>query len=106
MIRSFDLASSPEVLNHFLDDLHFELQSLKVSCSDLGLTTLIVEYQRADEVIPRQKRRVERHLLFYGTNPELNATLGDETTELIKMQDFFTAQGIVVVIDYQIKERS
>jgi hypothetical protein len=104
MIRSFDLAMNQEALNHLLDNPTVQLQEIKVMCSDTGYTTATLQYRLGEAPFPKRKRRVERYLMFYGINLELNTLLESKRTRLVKLYDFQSEQGTIVVVDYQIKE--
>jgi hypothetical protein len=104
MVKSFDLAMAQEALDQFLDNPDNQLQEIKVTCSKTGYTDALIQYRTGTPPFPKKKRRIKRFTMFYGSCPELNVLLEDKKTRLIKMYDFQTESGTIIVVDYQIKE--
>lgn len=104
MVKSFDLAMNQELLNQFLDNPTIQLEKIQVTCSETGYTNALFNYHFGPSPLPKRKRRIERFLMFYGVNAELNKLLEDKKTRLIQLYNFQTENGNVIVADYQIKE--
>lgn len=106
MFQQFDLSIESESLDAALDDIRFEPIELNVMCTETGFTTILVRLQEAEEPQERRfKRRFRRFLLLGGRNDQLLHLLNDKKIRVIKRHDFFTEQGAVIVLDYEIKPK-
>lgn len=106
MIRAYDLSSMTEVANEHLNNPHLRLISLNISCS--AETAYTVASMRLAPCPPRDtrfNRYLERFILLerFG-NPVLDRRLADKNVQLLKQYVFPTAEGTVVVIDYQVRK--
>ena len=104
MIRSYDLAMEEETVETMLNDPHLRLTKLRVGCSESGYTTATLSLQVVEEPIERKRRRrVRRFVLFNGLNHELDQLVDDSNTKIIKQHEFITEQGVIIVLDYELK---
>lgn len=104
LFRQFDLSTDNELIDPLLDNPNLMPIELNVGCTEGGYTTLLVHAQRAPEpIVRKRKRRFRRFVLFGGSNEELNLLLEDEKVRVLKRHDFFTEQGVIIVVDYEFK---
>jgi hypothetical protein len=102
MFRVYDLSINQEVVEQLLNDPYVSLISLNVACSESGYTTVSVRYTRVKEKLERKRRRkLERLIIFDGSNPRLDELLEDPSISVINKNDFFSENGVIIVLDYE-----
>jgi hypothetical protein len=104
IFQLYDLSIEFQSVDQILDNPNLLPIELKVTCTETGYTTLLIQAQETDEPVERRyKRRFRRFLLLGGFNRELADLLSSKKNRLIKRHDFFTEQGAIIVIDYETK---
>lgn len=104
MIRSYDLAIDKENVERDINDPYLMIQNCRVGCSDGGFTTVTLHFRKTREPICRKRHRViERFILFDGQNAYLDSKLEDERIRLLHKHEFITEQGVIIVLDYELK---
>lgn len=105
MFRVFDLSIERELVEELINSPTCKIIEMKTFCSaETGYTTVHLRYNEVTEPIKRRRRRcVRRFVLFYGLNDDLNKIMDNPGTKLIKREQFLTAQGVIIVLDYELK---
>lgn len=106
MLRSIDLSTLAGKANEYLNHPEMRLVSLDISCSaETGFTIASMRLAPCDPQERRFRRVLERFVLgFSPGHPELDKRLKDPKIMLIHHHIFPTAEGTVVVLDYQTKK--
>lgn len=105
MYRSFDMALHYDKINELLNNPRLKLINLHVSCSEeTGYTFVSMRFSKCEERQTRFKRCLERFVLPHSGHPELDKRLTDKRVRLIKQHTFPTSDGVVVVLDYQVRK--
>lgn len=104
MIRVFDLSMESHILTDLINEPNVRIIRLNYFCSaETGYTTAHLRYQIVKESIARKRRRhVRRFLLFDGRSEYLDQIMDDPVTKIIKEKEFLTAQGVIIVLDYEV----
>lgn len=106
IFRQFDLAIYFEEVDNILNDPNLYVTEIKVSCSEIGMTSLIITALDAKVPMERKrKRHFRRFLLHAGINEELIEILSDDNARVLNRHDFFTEQGAIVVLDYEVNKK-
>jgi hypothetical protein len=104
MLRSFDLSIFQEQANDLLNDPELSLLSMKISCSEeTGYTVATMHMKPCDKRDRRFQRFIERFILST-ENQELDNRLADKEVRLLNQHIFPTAEGTIVVLDYQVRK--
>lgn len=78
---------------------------MKINCSEeTGYTTATLRLTKCEPREKKYKRFVERFVLTGSYNKELEKRMDDPDNRLIKQYVFPTFEGIVVVLDYQVRK--
>jgi hypothetical protein len=105
MIRAYDLSSMTEKANQDLNDPDLRLISLNISCSaETAYTVASMRFAPCEKRERKFNRYLERFIVLGNKNPDLDRRLSDPNTRLLKQYIFPTAEGTVVVIDYQVRK--
>ena len=105
IFRRYDLAVYFEELDEALNDPYLYPTEISPFCTDTGYATVLVRAQRIRE--PRKisrKRHFRRFLLLNGMSEELVSIMMDEKNRILNRYDFFTEQGDVVILDYEVNK--
>ena len=103
MFRSVSLNLDEDYLNDVLNDEELSLISMSISCSEeTAYTTATIRMKPCEPHERKFRRCVRRFMANEGYRP-IDEILNDPKTRLIKLYNFPTAEGIVVVLDYQVK---
>lgn len=106
MYRALDLSTLEDKANELLNDPYYRLLSLKISCSEeTAYTVASMQFAPCEKRETKFKRQLERFILIGGMgHPELDKRLADKKVHLIKQYVFPTAEGTVVVLDYNVRK--
>lgn len=106
MIRAYDLSCMTEKANEYLNEPTLRLISLNVTCStETAYTVASMRLAPCEKRDTRFNRYLERFILLERNgNPDLDRRMKDPNTRLLKQYIFPTAEGTVVVIDYQVRK--
>ena len=105
MFRSFDLALYSSNANQMLNDPCLRLLSLKIHCSaETGYTSAALRFSPCPKREIKFKRYLRRFVVEQ-QEPELDELLQDKKNRIIKQHIFPTAEGLIVVVDYQVRNR-
>lgn len=103
ILRQYDLAIYFEEVDNVINDPYIYPYEIKVDCSPIGAASVTIYAKEMD--VPRnqkRKRRFRRFLLLAGMNEELVQLISDENVRVLNRHDFFTEQGTIVVLDYEV----
>lgn len=86
-----------------LNDPSFRVIKCEVDCmKKTGFTSANIEYEQTKSTVKRKRRRrIERFLLFGGSNSKLNEILDDAGKRIVAKYQFVTEQGVIIVLDYE-----
>ena len=105
MFRSFDLSIYSSNANQLLNDPCLRLISIKISCNfETGYTNADLRFSRCPKRETKFKRYLKRFVLEQ-ESPALDSLLQDKNIRVIKQHVFPTIEGVVVVLDYQVRNR-
>jgi hypothetical protein len=105
MIRVFDLAVFTDKANDLLNDPNYRLNQLKIYCSEeTGYTTATMRLTPCAKRNLKFKRFLKRFVCESFGHPEIDELLRDKNVRLIKQHIFPTAEGTVIVLDYQVRK--
>lgn len=103
MFRVYDLSVEQEVVEQRLNDPYMYLIDLNIACSDSGYTTASLRCMPSRQRIERKRtRKIQRFIIFDGSNPDLDELLMDPDVKVINKLDFFSENGVIIVLDYEI----
>lgn len=104
MLKTFDLSIHQDTVNQMLNDPSLRLLSMKISCSEeTGYTVATLRFSPCAKREIRFNRYVERYILLDTGHPEVDKILEDTKKRLIRQHVFPTSEGVVVVLDYQVR---
>lgn len=106
MLRAFDLSAMEDEVNQHLNDPELRLISLDIYCSEeTAYTVANLRLAACEKREFRFYRYLKRYILLGGIgHPEVDKTLNNPDVRLIKYYMFPTAEGTVVVLDYQVRK--
>lgn len=105
IFKQYDLAIYFEEVDNIINDPYLYPIELNVNCSEIGSATIIIHAKEISSPRPiKRKRHFRRFLLHGGVNEELIDLMADENVRVLNRYDFFTEQGAIVVIDYQVNK--
>jgi hypothetical protein len=92
-------------VNEHLNDPYYRLNQLKIYCSEeTGYTSATLRLTPSPKRHTRFKRYIKRFVCDSFGHPEIDELLSDRNVRLIKQHIFPTAEGTVIVLDYQVKK--
>lgn len=105
IFRQYDLAIYHEEVDNVLNDPYLFPTELKVSCTDEGSASVLITAYPSKTPRPiKRNRHFRRFLLHAGENSELTNLLMSDDTRILNRHDFFTEQGAIVIVDYEVNK--
>ena len=103
MIKSFDLAMEQEAVEVLMNDPQLRIISCTVDClKKTGYTSATFQFEKMKNPMKRKRaRKLERFILFNGSNSNLDTVLSDFRKRIVAKYEFVTEQGVIIVLDYE-----
>lgn len=105
MLRALDLSVYENEINEYLNNPELRLVTLKISCSEeTAYTVASLRFQPCERRETRYCRYLKRFVTNMGFHLEVDQLLANQNIRLLHQHVFPTAEGTVIVLDYQVKK--